>query len=200
MLASLTLPAAPADRFACLIDGLCRAIAAPGAGRGLAGPLMILLWSRLRRLSVRFAVLAARFRAGTLPARPARRPGRSGPPPPHLPKTLAWLVRLVPEAAASGSQLQHLLTDPELAALLAAAPQAGRILRPLCRMLGVHLPPALRPPPPPSPAPADPPAPAPPTASRPPAACPVRRPGRGRSAAGWVPRSRMFAWRPPVPA
>jgi hypothetical protein len=40
-----------------------------------------------------------------------------------------------------------LLEDPEMVALLAEAPEAaGRILRPLFRMLGVPLPPALRPP------------------------------------------------------
>ena len=47
------------------------------------------------------------------------------------------------EAAGCGSQLQFLLTDPEFAALIAAAPQMGRVLRPLCRMLGVELPPLL---------------------------------------------------------
>ena len=35
------------------------------------------------------------------------------------------------------SQLRHLLRDAEFAAFLAAAPQAGRLLRPLCRMLGI---------------------------------------------------------------
>jgi hypothetical protein len=73
----------------------------------------------------------------------------------------------VPEAAAAGSQLRHLLADPEMAALIEAAPQMGRLLRPLCRSLGVRLPPGLLPPPrapkprkprspqPPRPAPAD---------------------------------------------
>ena len=42
------------------------------------------------------------------------------------------------EAAGYGSQLAALLAEPELQALLLAAPAAGRILRPLCRMLGVE--------------------------------------------------------------
>jgi len=47
----------------------------------------------------------------------------------------------VPEAAASASQLRHLFTDPEMMALLAAAPTATlRPLRSLCRMLDVELP------------------------------------------------------------
>jgi hypothetical protein len=61
------------------------------------------------------------------------------------------MIGLVPEAAASGSQLQHLLADPEMAALAAAGPQLGRLLRPLCRALGVTPPPYLTPPPPPPP-------------------------------------------------
>ena len=113
-------PPAPAERFARLIDGLCRAVAARSFRGGLAGPLIILIWSRLRRLGVRFARLAARIEAGALPVarrRPtASRPAR--PAPPRLPRGFAWLVRLVPQASAYGSQLQHLLAEPEMAALL----------------------------------------------------------------------------------
>jgi hypothetical protein len=111
----------------------------------MAGPVIILIWTRLRRAAARFAALAARVRAGALPSpaplrpRAASRPAR--PRPPHrLPGGFAWLVRLAPEAACFGGQLQHLLSDPEFAALLAAAPQMGRVLRPLCRMLGVDPP------------------------------------------------------------
>ncbi len=145
---SPTAPPAPAERFARLIEGLCRAIAARGVAGRLAVPLIVLLWARLRRTAARVAMLAARLRAGTLPAGCARRrSGRSGPPPRRLPRGFAWLVRLVPEAACSASQLQHLLGEPEMAALIAAAPQMRRMLRPLCRMLGVHPPPGLLAPP-----------------------------------------------------
>jgi hypothetical protein len=130
-----------------VIEGLCQAVAARSAGGRMAGPVIILIWTRLRRAAARFAALAARVRAGALPSpaplrpRAASRPAR--PRPPHrLPGGFAWLVRLAPEAACFGGQLQHLLSDPEFAALLAAAPQMGRVLRPLCRMLGVD-PPAL---------------------------------------------------------
>jgi hypothetical protein len=140
-------PPAPADTFARLIAGLCRAIAARSPANPLAWPLMLLAWSRLRRMATRFARLALRLRAGNLsPRRPVRsRAGARRPatPRPRLPEGFGWLVRLVPEAAAGASQLQHLLGEPEMAALIAAAPQAGRILRPLCRLLGVRPPPAL---------------------------------------------------------
>ena len=57
----------------------------------------------------------------------------------RLPSGRGWLVRALGyEAAGYGSQLAALLAEPELQALLLAAPAAGRILRPLCRMLGVE--------------------------------------------------------------
>ena len=128
----------------------------PGGGgarrEGRVGaPLIVLVWTRLRRLSLRFASLAAAVREGRLAGAAAR--GRADPrpalapraPQPHrLPSGFGWLIRFVPEAPAYGSLVQHWLEDPELATLLAEAPQAGRILRPLCRMLGVEPGPALR--------------------------------------------------------
>jgi hypothetical protein len=149
---SWTAPPAAADRFVLIIDGLCRVVAARH-GRGLAGPLIVLIWGRLRRLAARFAVLAAHVRAGTLPAtrrratpRPAAAP-RAFVAPPRTPRGFAWLVRLVPEAAPYGEVLRHLLDDPEMAALLEAAPRMGRLLRPLCRMLGAAPPGGTLPPP-----------------------------------------------------
>ncbi len=143
-----------ADRFASLVEGLRRVLAARGAGAWLAGPLILLLWSRLRRTAERFARLAAKVHAGKLPPprRRLRSPRPVQPQPLRLPRGAAWLLRRLPQAAAAASQLQHLLADPAVADLLAAAPQAGRLLRPLCRMLGVRPPPALRLPPPARPA------------------------------------------------
>ncbi len=138
-------PLTPDDRFAAIIDGLCKAVAASLGRGGMTGPLIILIWSRLRRMATRFTRLAARVRAGK-PSVARRRPASSRPArprPPRLPNRFAWLPGLVPPAAAYGSQLQYLLMDPQMAALIAAAPQAGRILRPLCRMLGVRPPPIL---------------------------------------------------------
>ncbi len=177
-----TQPRPVADRFAGVIEGLRRAIAARGAGNWLAWPLLALLWGRLHRAALRFARLAALVHAGRLP--PPRHRTRSPrpvqPPPLRLPRGFAWLVRRVPQAAAAASQLQHLLADPAMADLLASAPQAGRLLRPLCQMLGVRPPSALGRPPPLRPAPPSRPAvhprPTPPAAQprrlTPPATCP----------------------------
>ena len=115
------------DRFALIAGGLCRAVVAHIGRDRMAGPLIVLIWSRLQRMASRFASLAAR--AGTL-----RRP----------PATPGWLIRPVPEAAAYGGQLQQQLSKPEMAALIEAVPQARRILRPLCRMLAIPPAPAGR--------------------------------------------------------
>ena len=53
-------------------------------------------------------------------------------------------------AAGYGLQLEYLMThDPEMRALIAAAPQAGRILRPLLHMCGITPHPDVLPPLPP---------------------------------------------------
>jgi hypothetical protein len=136
-----------ATRFALILAGL-RAAIAPVAARDRARTsLLVLLWGRLGRMATRFERLFARWREGTLP-RP--RPSRAGQPAtwqphPHFPANPAWLVAMVREATPMASQLQHLLAHPDITEFLAAAPQAGRILRPLCHMLGLPQPPALPP-------------------------------------------------------
>jgi hypothetical protein len=147
-------PAVPAPgldaRFATILDGMCRAVAARAACDRRFAPLALLLWGWLRRTARRFAAVAAR--PGARP-KPRHRPARSAaqrPERPRLPRGFAWLLRCAPETATFGGQLQHLLTDPEMAALLEAAPRLGRHLRPLCQMLGVRPGPA---PPPPRPRP-----------------------------------------------
>ena len=142
-----------AATFAQILDGLSQAVAArmsrpprlpltyfrPSNARPIF-TLMLLLYTRLRRMSVRFAALAARAKAGTLGPRPLRplgppRPARGGE---HLPRGIGWLIPLLPyRAAGYGGQLNHLLSRPEMKALLDAAPQARRMLRPLCRMLAI---------------------------------------------------------------
>ncbi len=146
-------PRTQAERFAGIIDGLCRAVAARGAGRDrLAGPLVVLIWMRLRSIAAQVVALAARIAAGRHRRYPARRPPRRPAAPRRrvplvLPHAPAWLLPLVPcEAGGYASQLRCLLAEPEAAALLDAAPQMRRLLRPLCRMLGVRLPPPPRPP------------------------------------------------------
>jgi len=139
------------DRYAELIGEFQRALAKPRNALcpGL-GPLLILVWNRLSRLRRRFAALAGKFHAGTLPApRTPRRRARptTERPPSQLPRKPGWLGRLLPEPWWLGGcrdPLRRLLKDPELLALLAATPQAGRLLRPLYCLLGDPPPPVLQ--------------------------------------------------------
>jgi hypothetical protein len=127
-------------QFALALEGVCRALAVHMAANRAVAPLLMLVWARLRRAVSRFGALAARAAAGPLPpprARSARAGLRPSTPYPRLPDGFGWLIRLVPGLGAYHNRLQYLLGEPEMAALLAAFPQAARILRPLCRMLAV---------------------------------------------------------------
>jgi hypothetical protein len=227
-----TAPPGLAKTFGLIIGGLCEAVARRIAADRTSGPLIILIVDRLRHLLARFTALAARAEAGKLrPPRqgtpPRRRtppPGEAPPPeepghpapdpkPPRqrdrlLPQQFGWLIRFVPyEAASFGSQLQHLLSQPEMVALIEAAPQAGRILRPLCWMLAIPLPPNLR-------LPAKPRKPRPPRQPAPERTCdtapangrkPRHPPSRGEDGTVYVWRRWRDIWmpeplRPPKPA
>ena len=86
--------------------------------------------------------------APTADVPPPGAPSAQGPTPPLpsrparlcFPRRPGWLCAVSLDSAAAGSQLQHLLNDPEMAALLAATPALARLLRPLCRMLAVAVP------------------------------------------------------------
>jgi len=138
------LPAALglADRLTLILGGLRAALAARMAADRTLAPLLTLLWSRLSRAGERFARIVT---AGPRPIVPRQGDtARSSGRPDRLPRGVAWLIRLVPEAAVYGAQLQALLADPAMQALFAAAPRAGRVVRPLCRMLAVPPGPAAR--------------------------------------------------------
>jgi hypothetical protein len=155
-----------------VLGGLCTALARGqgSVGTSLLRALIGLAWGRVNRTRHRLEHLLARVAAGWLP-RPAtpRAPTAEAPDPAtprrtrvcapalgRLPRGRAWLVRVVGyHAAGSGGQLEHLLTDPVMAEFLAAVPSAARMLRPLCRTLGIS-PPVLGFPPPPDPRPAKP--------------------------------------------
>ncbi len=145
-------PRTPAECFATIILWLGRAVDGPSMWGHFSRPRALLILNRIREINQAFARLAARIGAGTYIARcPADTPRqRAGP---HqrrknpLPQGFAWLVKLVPETAVYGSQLQFLFADPAMAALMRAAPALlGRPLRSLCHMLGVRPPPILAPP------------------------------------------------------
>ena len=149
------------ERFATILGDLRQGVVARGP---VIGAIVWLIWTRLSRTAYRFAKLAARIQSGTLPTRSrASRAGRTSTsrasdrpaerpverPVERLPRGRGWLFRLVPVAPCFGSQLNYLLCDPEMQALLAATPQMGRLLRPLCHSLGIRISdhPLLQPPP-----------------------------------------------------
>ena len=95
------------------------------------------------RLIQRLLALAARFLAGTLPTPRARRPpttARSEPATPRVrpPRVSLWLPKQFPKTLPGlGGAIHRLCENPQIMALVAAAPQTGRVLRPLCQMIGI---------------------------------------------------------------
>ncbi len=128
------------NNFANLLTDLRAAIAVVAArDRGLSA-FLGLVWVRVARMGARLERLIGLWRAGRLPEPRKSRAGavRSAVrAKPVFPTSPAWLLAHVREAGAFGSQLEHLLSGEEAKAFLAAVPRAARILRPLCRMLGV---------------------------------------------------------------
>ncbi len=185
-------PRTPAECLATILRWLSLAVDGHSTWGRLERPLALLILDRLRTINQAFARLAARIGAGKYaPRRPADAPrqGENRKPrgPNKLPQGFAWLVKLVPETAVYGSQLQVLFADPAMAALLAAAPgPIGRPLRSLCRMLGVAPPPILAPPP------AVRPRTRPPKPERPPAPPRPKKPGKPRYVFG-------LRYPPPLP-
>ena len=144
------------DLFTCFTRGLVHVLfaALPRNAISMHGPVAGLLFPRLGRLRSRFAALLDRFHAGTLPPPPAPRAARPRPESaPHpaspdllTPRQIDLLLRPIPESSwlCRCFLAQIIENDPrEAQALVAAAPQAGRILRVYCRMLGLKPPPWL---------------------------------------------------------
>lgn len=137
----------PPMSLSCVISGLCGALGRWRL-RGLLGQmLMMAMYRRLRDVGGKMERLAARFAAGRLWRRGAvvRAVGQAEAavsacqPVRVWPCRFGWLVRLAAsEAAGYGAQLRFVLGQPEMVALLIAAPQAARLLQPICRMLAVE--------------------------------------------------------------
>ena len=105
VLVPFVTPALPtaAERLARILDDLCKAVAARGPGGFLPIPLLMLVWTRIRRASIRIARLAARAAAGKPPI--VRRAPRAAPqnpasrkPASRLPRRAGWLIGPVPAA------------------------------------------------------------------------------------------------------
>jgi hypothetical protein len=149
-------PAAPlslTDRLTKIIWFVCQGIdrrARPHSilGPALPVPLLLLIGTRLMNLRRRFTALVLRMQAGPLPKLPEpgtarKRKATERKPRPNLVRDYGvrerwgWATHI----ACTGTldDMQRLLDDPEMHALIAAEPRRmGRILRPLCRMLGVQ--------------------------------------------------------------
>ncbi len=132
----------------------------------LHGPVLVLLWNRLSRTIRLFERLVTLWRAGTLPKPRASRAGQSRPAtaakPVIIPRNFAWLLKLIgAPAAIAASHIRHWMNDEELKRFLADCPQAARLIRPVCHMIGmrptevelapIRLPPRPRKPRPPRP-------------------------------------------------
>ncbi len=116
----------------------------------LLGRFAAPLCRRMIRLKERLLHLLADVAEGRLP-----RPHRPHPAPAEpkarkptlpIPRSRLWiLARLGWQAAGRASQLSTLLHAPDVATTIAMSPGATRALRPLCHLLGIDLPPPLRP-------------------------------------------------------
>ena len=195
------------QRLTLVVQALRAAIAAHAARDRATVAVAWLVWPYLNRLAARFAALALRVQAGKPAVAPRATRPRAAPETPRsrspgLPRGFAWLARFAPGILPLRGQVCHLLGDPELAALLAAAPQAGRILRPLCRMLGIEagpgFPPALFQRPDPSPPPDPPSTPPPGPSPVPPPSPALAQPApQARAAAPPAPEPPMPSRPPP---
>lgn len=143
-----------------VLTGLGAAVFGQAAWDRARVALLVLLCNRIRRMALRLEALFTQFQAGTLPS-PRLRPSRAGAAPgaprtarPDFPGGRAWLLRLAPPSVDppgwivsenlhslrgatnwASRTLGALMSRPDMAEFLQAAPQAGRILRPLWRMV-----------------------------------------------------------------
>jgi hypothetical protein len=139
----------PALSLSVVIQAL-RACVGRWGGRGLIGAALgLLLYRRLGEICRRMEGIEARFRTGRLWRLGARAERSGGTVVERAvrdrgervwPLGFGWLVKAAAhEAAVFGVRLRIVLEQPEMVALLIAAPQAVRVLRPLCRMLAVEI-------------------------------------------------------------
>ncbi len=172
-----------AEAFARVIQGIWDTLSTHAPGQPAAAahaqsraygipattPLLRRMQAYIVRLVFRLDSLVQRYESGRIahPRPRALRPEtasnerapseRPAPlPPAPLPRGNAWLILHVQRTAQYIGHVEAFLARPDARALIQAAPQAGRILRPLCHALGMAPPPWLRLPgsrPPPDPCP-----------------------------------------------
>jgi hypothetical protein len=143
-------------RFALAVAGL-RDMLVAHIMRADRTPLALeFAWQHLTRLTNRIATLAQRLAAGRSVA-PRQRakplapspavPGRAHVARARLPNKIGWLLDQDIRFLTYTEYFRHLFQQPETAALLEAAPQLKRQLRPVLRLLMAELPEALALPP-----------------------------------------------------
>ena len=125
-----------ARRVGLILADLAGLVAARFLRRPHVAGLIVLLWHRLQRVAPRLARAMARPPVQRARRAAVRRDQAERPPAARLPGRRGWRLReLGYEAAAYRSQVEALLREPAMQAALAAVPQAGRLLRPVFRML-----------------------------------------------------------------
>ena len=138
-----------AQRLYGIAEALCLAVGNAIRPGFISAAIAMLVVRRIFRIRGALWALEARFLAGRAMRRPARVVGASEAPAREdvaprvraggLPRRRGWLFNLVPSYAATyAGQLRVVLAEPGMQALLAASPQAVRVLRPLCVMLGIE--------------------------------------------------------------
>ena len=142
-------------KFTWIITAIRNAVAACGH-RGAFGPVengfTVAIHTRITRLAARFTALVEKFQSGSLaPLRQsAPRPARERdsapkiPPRPILPHRFGLVASGGYEIRGYAGHLAQFIAQPDTATLIAADPRFGRVLRPLCHLLGIKTPPGLR--------------------------------------------------------
>jgi hypothetical protein len=143
----------PFSNLSAVILALRGSLGAWGKLGWLGEALAWLVYRRLGEVCGKLERMVARYQAGRLWRRGVRVSGGLGEGAVRRrvsreriwPRKFGWLVRAASwQAAGFGSQLRAVLEHPEMVAFLQAAPQAARVLGPVCRMLAIE-PAVLRP-------------------------------------------------------
>ena len=134
-------------RLAGILRDAMAVLARLGPTGAAPGPVLVAIANLIQSRIRRFERLVARVMAGKpgvvrTPTSGTVRVGREVRPkrPSLVPRGFAWAVKMHQGTAVFGSQLQALLAEPAMIELLQRAPDAGSILRPLCRMLALDVP------------------------------------------------------------
>ena len=156
----MTTNATTAAALSDIVQKICALLAGRMIGfihqrRTLNDPALALVSLTMSNVVRRFAAVMARLDAGTLRRPPACKPGATPRKPPatrkprqewpyRLRNAPGWLYVLIEpkhHLACFADSLHAWIKSPDLQPLLVQAPQLRRILRPLCTMIGVELPP-----------------------------------------------------------